>query len=228
MGKLLLTAECVRAHVYVYYTGPTTPTKERGRVHTNHPTNFIPARTHASTPRHAKPRHTIPPHTRTQAYHDARVSVRRSGKRISAPQTVEQVAVVQQLLATNEAVYATITSKGGKPTSAHSTVLDFPKLRGRGVPLPLPPRIQRLEDEPEEPEYLHLPDADDDKEAAGHLRSVVSFPPIHVACPPRPCVRNLRPPTNREEEALGEGRASRLRERFNQHEQFTDQPLQMG
>ena len=72
------------------------------------------------------------------------MSVRRAEKSFSAPQTVEQVSMIHEFLNSNEAIYATIKSKGGKPTTQHATVLSFPKLRGRGVPLPLPPKVRRL------------------------------------------------------------------------------------
>ena len=43
--------------------------------------------------------------------------MRRADKPFSAPQTVEQVAMIHRFLSSNEAIYATIKSKGGKPTT---------------------------------------------------------------------------------------------------------------
>lgn len=148
---------------------------------------------------------------RAQSYHDSQGSVLSCGRQISAPQTVQQVQLVAEILADNDSIYATIKSKASKPTTRHTTVVTFPQLRGRGMPLPLPPKYERIDDdEQQEPETFHLSDYDHDAEAQPGKPSSSTLPPI--PCPTKPSMRSVRPQTILEEEYEKTRIVHRLRE----------------
>jgi len=135
---------------------------------------------------------------RIQAAHDARASNKASGRPTPAPQTLQQVSVVEQLLATNEALYAATIHRDGAPTNQREVEFIYPKLRGRGAPVPLPPqRIARVLPAINAPEVAK----EDDVLEGPPLRPVVRLPRLH--CPAGPSNRDLRLTTVMEEESKG-------------------------
>ena len=144
---------------------------------------------------------------RIQVYHDARVAVKASGRVIPAPQSLEQVACVEQLLAINEALYAPTIHRDGAPTNPREVEFVFPKLRGRGAPVPLPPqrRVRALPS-------AFVPEAAEEEEVAGHISDMPLVMLPALSCPRGPSNRDLRVTTAMLEERPLKRGESRTRE----------------
>ena len=147
---------------------------------------------------------------RIQSAHDAQVSVRNSGKKFSAPQTVQQVQMIRDILAVNETMYGPSTHKLGAPTSKNDMVVVYPKTRGSGIPLSLPPVQRRniiedqslnvgnslepidtdkdMENRPNAVEF-RPPDFDKNSEAKRRSKDYI-LPSLH--CPVKSTMRSLR------------------------------------